>query len=175
MGGMSFLQLSRGFRGLVRKRGETPTYYCSVSQKMWCKVESAKKAGEKFELHYDCAGKKRKVTIGGEDERVSSGKEKPSKSCGGAKLEGESSEKKEGKKKEGEKNEAEGKKKEGEKKEGEEKKGKKEGGKKEGEENEANKEGKKKEGEKKGEEKEGDKKTGEKKEGGKKEGEKKKE
>merc|ERR1712100_775490 len=93
-----------------KKGGEAPTYYCSVGQKMWCKVETAKKEGAKFELHYDCAGKKRKVKIGGEDERVSSDKEKPSKSCGEAKLEGEASEKKEGEKKEG-------KKKEGEKKE----------------------------------------------------------
>merc|ERR1712139_229580 len=106
------------------KGGEAPTYYCSVSQKMWCKVETAKKDGAKFELHYDCAGKKRKVSIGGEDERVSSGKEKPTKACGGAKKDGE---KKESKKKEGEKKKdtKEGKKKEGEKKEGEKKEGEK--------------------------------------------------
>merc|ERR1711967_98315 len=72
---------------VAKKGGEAPTYYCSVSQKMWCKVETAKKAGEKFELRYDCAGKTRKVTIGGEDDRVSSDEEIPSKACGGAKLE----------------------------------------------------------------------------------------
>merc|ERR1712078_279631 len=42
----------------AKQGGGAPTYYCSVSQKMWCKVETAEKAGEKFALHYDCAGKK---------------------------------------------------------------------------------------------------------------------
>merc|ERR1712100_938106 len=64
-------------------KGGTPTYYCSVSQKMWCKVEKADKAsGGKFNLHYDCAGKKRKVSIGCPDARVDSGKAKPTKACG---------------------------------------------------------------------------------------------
>merc|ERR1712070_911536 len=65
--------------------GKKPTYYCSVSQKMWCKVEKADK-GEagKFNLHYDCAGKKRKVAISGTDARVSLDKSKPTKACGGS-------------------------------------------------------------------------------------------
>merc|ERR1712100_490661 len=63
-------------------KNKAPKYYCSVSQKMWCKVESAESANKKWALKYDCKGKKRKVEIGGEDERVSFDEKEPKKPCG---------------------------------------------------------------------------------------------
>merc|ERR1712138_298740 len=63
-------------------KGKAPRYYCSVSQKMWCKVESAESADKKWALKYDCKGKKRKVKIGGTDERVSFDETAPEKPCG---------------------------------------------------------------------------------------------
>merc|ERR1712185_296294 len=116
--------------GEGKKKGKAPTYYCSVSQKMWCKVESAKSEGEKFALRYDCKGKARKVKIGGEDERVSFDEKEPKKSCGneagregGEEMASKGTKREEGEAKEGkkEKKAKEGQKKEGGKEENKEK------------------------------------------------------